>query len=146
MGNDVLKKITDYLASHPYLNLATVCPDNTPLAHTVGFASEGATVYFVTDRNSRKAKNITHNPSVAYTIDEDCTDLAKIQGVQMKGSAEPVSDKEVVGKILEMMNKKYPYMADLPQNPDYVFFKIEPIEAQFIDNTIEFGHRDSLTF
>jgi len=144
--SDVKNKISDFLASHPYLNLATVSPDGTPLVHTVGYASEGTTVYFVTDKNTRKAKNISNNPAVAYTVDEDYKDLAKIQGVQMKGRAEFVTDKTIVEKIFAIMNKKYSYMKDMPENPDYIFFKIKPVEADFIDNTVKFGHRDHVNF
>ncbi len=146
MGNDVENKISDYLSSHLYLNLATVSPDGTPLAHTVGFASDGATVYFVTDKNTRKARNIGNNPNVAYTCDEDYTDLFSIQGIQMKGKAERVTDGSVIEKTMGVMLKKYPQMKDMPENPDYVFFKVTPVEGVFIDNTKGFGHRDEMTF
>jgi nitroimidazol reductase NimA-like FMN-containing flavoprotein (pyridoxamine 5'-phosphate oxidase superfamily) len=146
MAKDLKDKISDYLATHPYLNLATVCPDGTPLAHTVGYASEGATVYFVTDRKSRKARNIASNPAVAFTVDEDYENLADIQGIQMKGMAEEVTDPAVMQRVMRMMNEKYPYMKDLPENPDYGFFVITPGEAIFIDNTQGFGHRETMSF
>lgn len=146
MSNDVKKKISEYLASHPYLNLATVSPDGTPLAHTVGYASDGPTVYFVTDKKTRKARNIAGCPFVAYTVDEDYASIEMIQGVQIRGRAELVKDNAVIDKILGIMNKKYSYMKDLPKNPDYVFFKINPLEADFIDNTRGFGNRDHVSF
>jgi general stress protein 26 len=146
MGNDVIQKISDYLSNHQYLNLATVRPDNSPLAHTVGYASDGATVYFMTDKKSRKAKNINSNPFVAYTVDEDYTDINKIQGVQMRGKAELLTDNSVIEKVFGIMLGKFPQIKDLPQNPDYVSFKITPVEAFFLDNTVGFGHRDNITF
>jgi general stress protein 26 len=146
MGNDGGRKIRDYLATHLYLNLATVSPDGTPLAHTVGYAPDGATVYFVTDKNSRKARNIARNPNVAYTVDEDYGDLFSIQGVQMKGRAERITDARTIEKILAMLLHKYPQMKDMPENPEYVFYKIIPLEGVFIDNTQGFGHRDTITF
>jgi general stress protein 26 len=146
MGNDVEKKISDYLSSHLYLNLATVSPDGKPLAHTVGFANDGAIVYFVTDKKTRKANNINGNPNVAFTCDEDYTDLYSIQGVQMKGKAELETNGVVIEKIMGTMLQKFPQMKDMPENPDYVFFKITPLEGVFIDNTRGFGHREEITF
>ncbi len=143
-NDDVSKKISNYLASHPYLNLATVGDNGSPIAHTVGYASEGMTVYFMTDKNTRKAKNIRSNPSVAFTVDEDYTDLGIIQGVQMKGTAEQVSDGAVIDRILGIMTEKFPQIKEMPENPDYVFFKISPKEAYFLDNTVSFGHREQL--
>ncbi len=56
---DTIKtKIIDYLAAHPYLRLATVTDSCAPQVHTVGYVSEDAIVYFVTDKKSRKATNI----------------------------------------------------------------------------------------
>jgi len=143
---DAKQKLIDYLSIHPYLNLATVSPDGAPLAHTVGYASDGAAVYFMTDKKSRKARNIGGNSAVAYTVDEDYTDLAGIQGVQMTGKAELVTDSSVIAKILEIMARKFPQIKEMPVNSDYVFFRIDPGEAYFIDNTAGFGHRDHLIF
>ncbi len=146
MSDDVKQKVSDFLSSHAYINLATVGPDSTPLAHTVGYASDGATVYFMTDKNTRKAKNIAGNPSVAYTVDEDHTELGRIQGVQMTGKASLLTDGPVIEKVMGIMAGKFPGLDKMPQNPDYVFFKIEPMEAQFIDNTLGFGHRDVVNY
>lgn len=146
MGYDAKQQIIDYLASHLYLNLATVSPDGTPLAHTVGFVPDGATIFFVTDKKSRKARNIGSNPHVAYTVDEDYTDLLRIQGVQMRGRAEIVGDIVLIEKIMKLLLQKYPQMKDMPENPDYAFYKVVPSEGIFIDNTKGFGHRETVAF
>jgi len=146
MEKDAKQKVINYLSAHRYLNLATVSPDGTPLAHTVGYVSDGAVVHFVTDKKSRKAKNIMGNQSVAYTVDEDYTDLGSIKGIQMRGKAKLVTDSSVIENILERMAKKFPQMKEMPANPDYVFFRIEPEEAYFLDNTVNFGYRDHVVF
>ena len=144
--DDIKTKIADYLAGHPYLRLATVTGDCTPLVHTVGYVSEGCTVYFVTDKNSRKAENIMSNPAVAYAVDENYRDVMAIQGVQMEGKATLITSEDEAGRLLGMMAQKFPGLEDMPPNPDLVFFRITPVKGYFLDNTASFGHRDLVEF
>lgn len=146
MGEGTRKKIVDYLSNHRYINLATISPDGTPLAHTVGYVNDGPVIYFMTDNKTRKARNIGNNSSVAFTCDEDYTDFFRIQGVQVRGIAEPVTDGSVIESIVSAMMEKYPQVKDMPENADYVFFKITPREGVFIDNTQGFGHREEAVF
>ena len=87
MKKDTKKKIEEYLLSHYYVRLATLKSDGNPVVHTVGYASEGATLYIMTDRPSRKAQNMMKNRHVAYAIDENYEDFSSIQGIQMEGKA-----------------------------------------------------------
>jgi general stress protein 26 len=146
MERDAQKKLIDYLAAHPALNLATVGPEGTPLVHTVIYVSEGPVVFFSTEKTSRKAKNIMANPAVAYTVDEDQISLGAMQGIQMTGKAHIVTDGATMGRIGQAMLAKFPIMKDMPASPDYVFIRIDPVEGYFLDNTVKFGYRDRLTF
>jgi hypothetical protein len=58
---EVKIKISRYLAAHLYLSLGTVTTDSSLQVHTVGYVSEGCKVFFITDRKSCKAKNISAN-------------------------------------------------------------------------------------
>ena len=144
--NTIKAKIIDYLAAHPYLRLATVTGDCTPQVHTVGYVSENAIVYFVTDRKSRKAANIFKNPAVAYAVDENYEDVMAIQGVQMEGKASLITMETEAIKLLDLMGQKFPELENIPPNPNLVFFKIEPFRGFFLDNTVDFGHRDMVKF
>ena len=143
---EIKEKINGYLLSHLYLRLATINAAGTPQVHTVGYVSDGATVYFVTDKKSHKAVNIMANPNVAYSVDENYEKLSLIQGVQMEGTATLVTDAEEADQIDDLMAEEFPGLADLPPNPDLVFFRIDPKEAYFIDCTVSFGHRDKVTY
>ena len=142
---EIKQKIENYLASRPYLQLATVKPNGAPLAHTLGFANAGAVVYFMTHKDTRKIANIADNPQVAYTVDEDCLELPKIQGVQMEGRAEILTEKMDIEKAVELLGQKFGGM-DIPHAEEMVFVKVAPVEAYFIDNTVAFGHRDYVTY
>lgn len=142
----IKEKIVEYLNTHPYLRLATVTESSTPQVHTVGYISEDAVVYFVTDRKSRKAVNIFKNPAVAFTVDENYEDVMAIQGIQMEGSASLVTIETEAVRLFGRMAQKFPGMENIPPNPDLAWFKIEPDRGFFLDNTINFGHRDMVDF
>ena len=99
----------------------------------------------MTHRNTRKLTHIKNNPKVAFTIDEDCLELPKIQGVQMEGTATVLSEKADIEKAGGLLGQKFGEM-EIPFMDEMVFVKVEPIEAFFIDNTQGFGHRDNVDY
>lgn len=142
----IKKKISAYLSAHPYLRLGTVNAHCAPQVHTVGYISEACTVYFVTDRKSRKAENICRNPAVSFAVDENYEDVTAIQGVQMEGTASLVTSETEAMRLIDSMAKKFPDMKDIPPNPDLVIFKVVPTRGYFLDNNVGFGHRDMVEF
>ena len=144
--NAAQKNISAYLASHFYLRLGTVTVSCTPQVHTVGYLSEDCTVYFLTDKKSRKAGNISREPRVAYAVDENYEDLMAIRGVQMEGRASLVTLKTETMRLRDLIARKFAGMEKIPANPDLVIFKIEPTIGYFLDNTVAFGHRDKVEF
>ena len=146
MTEDIKRKVLDYLASHRYMRLATVTTDSAPMVHTVAYASDGPTVYFLTDRRTRKIFNISRNPAVAFSVDEDYTDAGQIQGIQMEARATILSARADVEKARELMVKKFPQMAEMPPELDLVFVRVDPDQGYFLDYTKGFTHRDKIEF
>ncbi len=146
MSDELKARIREYLDERMYINLGTVSADGTPLVHTVGFVTDGDAVCFVTDNRTRKAANIEGNPAVAFTSDKDEPEIPKIKGVQMTGSAAKVTDAESVQRVMGMLVGKYPIMAEMPPNENYVVFRIEFKEGMFIDNSKGFGHRENASY
>ena len=142
----VKTNISAYLASHVYLRLGTVTAHCKPQVHSVGYVYEGCTVYFVTDRKSRKAENIFRNSAVADTVDENYENVMGIQGIQMEGQASLVTMETEAMRILDLMVQNFADMEKTAPNPDLVIFKIEPTRGYFLDNTRAFGHRDMVEF
>jgi len=139
-------QIADYLGTHRKMTLATVSPEGKPMGHTVEYVSDGIDIFFATKKDTRKVKNINHNPHVAYTVDEDYDNWMAIQGVQMAGTARIIDDQQEAGKIFTNYLKKFPFVADFPPNPDLVFVKVTPQDAYFLDYKKGFAHRDRVTF
>lgn len=146
MGQTVGQKIGDYLKSNNLLTLATVSQYGNPLAHTVNYASEGATIYFCTNKNTRKAKNIINNPNVSYTVDRECENWSDIVAVQMEGRASILNEKSEIEKAGTLLVGKFPQLASMPPDPDFVFIKVEPLRAIYIDNKVSWGYRETAEF
>lgn len=145
MKEELKQKISEYLATHYYLNLATVSPEGRPMAHTMAYVSEDMTVYLATNRNTRKVRNIMQNPAVAYTIDEDDPDWFDMQALQVEGRASIVEDEGEMREIGEIMMGKFPVIADMPADPDTILIKIVPEVVYYLDYSVEFGYRERVT-
>ena len=148
---DAKQKIMDYLASpsHMLMTLATVTPDGKPLAHTVVYVNEGATVYFRSLDHRRKYSNILNNPRVAYTVDEyPGDDWRQLQGVQMEGVATVLTNQAEIDRVTELYLKKVPCAERfVPKTrPGLKVIKIEPVEGDFLDYREAIGHREKVTF
>jgi general stress protein 26 len=144
MAEELKDKINQYLANHYYLNLATVDPQGSPMAHTMAYVSKDSIVYLATNKNTRKVLNIIHNPRVAYTVDEDNPDWFDMQALQVEGKASIITDEKELREFGEILVAKFPIAADMPPDPDTLMIKIEPEVIYYLDYSIEFGHREKL--
>ena len=111
----------------------------------MGFASQGTTLYFATNRKTRKFANIEANPKVAFSAEDTDANWLAIKGVQMTGTAELLDEKEK-GSIGALFIAKYPQMAMMPPDPNMAFLRVTPDDAYMLDYSKGFGHRDHVTF
>lgn len=146
MNYNAKENLNAYLGSRNLMTLATVTPDGKPVAHTVDFVHDADTVYFVTDKSTRKAQNILNNPNVFLAVDEEINDISECRAVQMAGLASLVTDAGEAQKTLGMLVSKIPMMAKLPPNPNMSVFKIKLTKGHFIDNTFQLGFRAEIEF
>ncbi len=144
MTDKLKDKICEYLATHYYLNLATVSPEGKPMAHTMAYVSKNEIVYLATNGNTRKIQNIMQNSQVAFTVDEDEPDWFDMQALQVEGRASIVLDENELREVGEIMTAKFPITADMPPDPETVMIKIEPEVVYYLDYSIEFGYRVSV--
>ena len=146
MPEDIKRKVVDYLSDHHKMTLATATSDGRPLAHTVEYASDGATVYFLTTKGTRKTVNIARNPRVAYAVDQEYEDLAAIRGVQMENRATVLSDPRDVKRATDVYLKKFPQFAAFLPSTTMVFVRLDPVAGFFLDYTKGFEHRDAVKY
>jgi nitroimidazol reductase NimA-like FMN-containing flavoprotein (pyridoxamine 5'-phosphate oxidase superfamily) len=147
MDETMKRKILEILDQHRLLTLATLRPDGWPQATTVGYASDGLTLYFLCGAESQKAQNLARDNRVSLTIDHDTPDPMKITGLSMAAYAEPVGDPAEVQKFWRGLEKKYPEYTALPQ-PDLSqvrVFRLTPKVISVLDYTKGFAHTDLVT-
>lgn len=146
MDTQLRVKILELLARHRIMSLATLRPDGWPQATTVGYVSDGLTLYFMCGRDSQKAANLARDDRVSLTIDRDTTEPMAIEGLSMAGHARRVIDQ---ARIREMMlielPRKYPEygpMMDAVDLEAIAVFMITPVAISVLDYSKGFGHAD----
>lgn len=146
MKEEIRQKILDLLDQHRVMTIATLRPDGWPQATTVGYASEGLTLYFLCGLDSQKAANLALDDRVSLTIDHDAPQVMEITGLSMAARAQLVVDAAEAEKALNLLLQKYPLQDSLPlqmPTPDDVrIFRVTPTVISLLDYTKGFGHTD----
>lgn len=149
MNEDIRKKILALLDQHRIMRIATLRPDGWPQATTVGYVSEGLTLYFLCGLQSQKAANLARDDRVSITIDHDTSDIMAITGLSMAGHAKAVLDRTEAEKILKMLPSKYPEQVSLPgpmpAADEVRIFRVDPTVISVLDYSQGFGHTDLVT-
>ena len=146
MDDKLGRKILELLEQHRIMTIATLRPDGWPQATTVGYASEGPTIYFLCGKNSQKAANLARDDRVSLSIDHDTPQVMEITGLSMAAHAQVVVDPAEGEKAMRLLMLKYPQQASLPlpmPTPDDVrIFRVTPTVISVLDYTKGFAHTD----
>ncbi|WP_088346399.1 MULTISPECIES: pyridoxamine 5'-phosphate oxidase family protein [Rhodomicrobium] len=149
MDEQIKQKILSLLEQHRIMTIATLRPDGWPQATTVGYVSEGLTLYFLCGLDSQKAANLARDNRVSLTIDHDTPDLMAIAGLSMAARAQEVTDPVEAARVLSLMPLKYPEQVNLPvpmPTPgDVRIFRLIPQVISVLDYSKGFGHTDLVT-
>jgi nitroimidazol reductase NimA-like FMN-containing flavoprotein (pyridoxamine 5'-phosphate oxidase superfamily) len=146
MDSRIRRFILSIVNSQSDLTLATLRDDGHPQANTVSYASRGLTLYFGTDRNSGKVRNLQHCKRVSLTIDVPYINRSQIKGLSMSGLAELLHDdsaESVGARDLLLAKFPVPWEAPPPAPPGRVMFvRIVPELISVLDYSKGFGHTD----
>ena len=149
MDDAIKQKILSLLDQHRNMTIATVRPDGWPQATTVGYASEGLTLYFLCGLESQKAANLAHDDRVSIAIDDDNTQVMQIAGLSMAAHAQAVVDPAEAQKVLDLLALKYPKQSatppPMPSPADVRIFRVTPTVISVLDYTKGFAHTDLVT-
>jgi uncharacterized protein YhbP (UPF0306 family) len=142
---EVPQNVIDYLASEKTMTLATATPGGVPYATTFLYVSEGATIYFWSRATTTTAQHIEQNPAVAFSIDTYSDDLRNVRGVQGTGECSVILSGREIARVAELFGERFP---DLQPGTtmSISFFRIVPVNLNFIDNTEEGASAPQGTF
>jgi uncharacterized protein YhbP (UPF0306 family) len=153
MSEQLRQQILDYLQSHNTMTLAT-CAADVPWAATVFYASDDLHLYFFSAPETRHSVNLSINPRVAVTVQEDYKDWRAIKGIQMEGQVVLVDGVIEKAKAMAVYARKYAEVIRLFTDPGsgifyqaflrVKFYRVMPEKVFFIDNAQGFGKRQEL--
>ena len=137
--------LCDFLSKQSTLALGTAgLRDGRPQVAPLFFASDDAlNLYWISDPDSRHSRNIEDWSDVAVAIYVHTWDWTGIKGVQIEGSAIPVTGDEERQRALALYSAKFPFVDDrfgeLIANS--VFYVLRPRWLRWIDNERRFGYQ-----
>lgn len=149
MDEEIRRKILTILDQHRIMTIATLRPDGWPQATTVGYASDGLTLYFLCGPDSQKASNLAQDDRVSLTIDHDTPQVMEITGLSMAAHAQGVVDPTEGERALRMLMLRYPPQGSLPlpmpTPADVRIFRVTPTVISVLDYSKGFAHTDLVT-
>lgn len=143
-------QVAGYLADHHVMTLATQGAEG-PWAAAVFYATEGASLIFLSAPGTRHCRNLALDARCAATIQEDYSDWTQIKGIQLEGRViELEGDEEKRAQAL--YGEKFPVVGPLAKVPPAIvkalakvrWYRLVPERFHFIDNSRGFGHRDEI--
>jgi len=156
MTSDTLTAVQILLKKHKTLTLAT-CADGRPWAASLYYVNDdNLNLYFVSDPETRHARELRVNPEVAITINADRHRWPRLRGLQLRGRAKVVSRK-THDIVLALYLERFGDIAALFSSPQGsqerkiaerlasgTFFQITPNWIRLIDNREGFGFREEI--
>ena len=126
------KRITDFMARHHVLTLATATKEGVPYCAACFYAYDKSRnlIVFTSDDSTLHAQQMVENSSVAVAINLETRIVGKVQGIQICGT---VRRGEEADKSVYI--KRFPYAAVAPLN----IWVVEPTFMKLTDNTLGFG-------
>jgi uncharacterized protein len=154
--SSVRELVDQYLREHNSATLAT-CGEEGPWSAAVFYAHDaGFSLYFLTDPATHHGQDLAHNHMLAAAVHEDYRDWRQIRGIQLVGSASPVTGVRDQARAWALYLGKFPFVKDFLGAPgEFVdaysgkmgkvrFYRLSPSRIWYTDNQKHFGRRDIL--
>ena len=117
----LLEKITNLLSRVNYVVLATASKDGVVTASKMCVISDGTALYFQTDSNFEKARNIMENPNVAITI----------ENIYFKGHASIIGHpSKNIYFVNQMKEKHFQTYENYTNLPNQILIKVKLTECR----------------
>ena len=141
MAVDIPEDVAQFLDEQKTLTLATVGSGGAPHAASLVFVSDGSALYIWAHGGSATVDQIGDGATVGFAIDDYSDDPRQTKGVQGTGKATPAAGEDMA-KAGELFGTKFPHIRP-GASGSVSFFRIEPEELHYIDNSKGDGEPES---
>ena len=134
------------LGENRIMAISTVRPDGWPQTTFVGYANDGATLYFVIFKASQKFANIAHDQRVAVAIGREPPDIRLAEALYAGAIASEVTDPAERVNAWRLIVRRHPVLAGSRQ-PDWSQAALMRADCQHLsvlDYSKGLGHTDAL--
>ncbi|WP_113705128.1 pyridoxamine 5'-phosphate oxidase family protein [Nonomuraea lactucae] len=152
--------IRQMLLEEELATLATISADGWPSASTMHIAADGLSVYMQCfTRKARKFRQMREDPRVSYAVSVIPSggyyERFKTRSLQVKGRARLVTSADEIAHAAELSKQQFDWAKDSSQfdklkTPDQdaqqAFFRIDPVEGLWGDNSVGLMWRVLLDF
>jgi len=150
------RRIEEFLDAHHVMSLATAGAAGAagePVVHaaSVMYARRGLVLYWTSDPRTRHSRQAARDGRVSVTIAPDYSDFRAIRGLQLAGEAARLEGPEAL-EARALLVRRYAFLAELDAGPPELraalekasFYRLRPACITLIDNSLGFGHRETL--
>lgn len=142
-------EIDEYVNGVPFLALAYVRSDGTPVQRTLGsFVRHESTVFFSTRSDAAKVRDIESNPRVSLLFEAENQQLAAWKNVLLIGKALPVTTDSELKQATELLGARRPRFKERIEKEGLKntrLFRFEAEEIEFLDYAKGAGHREKIS-
>jgi PPOX class probable F420-dependent enzyme len=104
----------EFLISQRVARIATITGRGNAHVVPICYAVDDRNIYFATDLESKKIRNVALNKKVSIIVDEYSEDWSGLKGLLIYGEAEILKSGEDYGLGRDLLYKKYPQYKDFP--------------------------------
>jgi uncharacterized protein YhbP (UPF0306 family) len=132
-----------FLAAQSTLALATVNADGTPQIAPLFYVSDDAlNLYWLSSPRSRHSVNVSQRACAAATIYPSIWAWQEIQGLQIEGRTEAISDDVVRQQMLGRYQDKFRLPSSFEaQIAASTLYRLVPGWLRWLDNGVAFGYK-----
>jgi len=142
-------EIDDYVKELPFVALAYVRADGTPVQRTLGsFVRHENSVFFSTRSDAAKVRDIESNPRASLLFEGESQKLSAWKNVLLIGKALPVTGDSELKLATELLGAHRPRFKERVEKEGLKntrLFRFETEEIEFLDYAKGVGHREKIS-
>ncbi|NJJ41986.1 pyridoxamine 5'-phosphate oxidase family protein [Paenibacillus apii] len=137
MSVEAKEQIVKYLNDTRFVVLATVNNDQSPVLRSLGsFAADGYTIYFSTQKDSKKVEQIKENPQIVLFFQHENQELPGFVNVSLHGTAEALAEPTEIDRATELLGSRNPRFKERAEKgllQNTAFYKVDARELKVLD-------------